>query len=478
MEKTRDNFINNQKLYQLFYDPIHRCLDINRVLRFLDYSYEGLLLSDKDGRVLYANQALERISGFSRKEIVGRTPQEMEENGLIIHQSLKVLKKNPLTISQKLKTGREVFITSQPVRDENGNILCYIANYRDLHEINELHQEHQLRKDIDYTELQELRSRFLETDEFISRSFKMKQVLEKTWKVAKTEAIVLIRGESGTGKEVIAKTIHKASSRADGPYIQINCGAIPESLMEAELFGYEKGAFTGAERSKAGLLEAANEGTVLLDEIGDLPLHLQVKLLRVIQTKEFYRVGSTKPRSLNIRFVAATNRDLSEMVDKGLFREDLYYRLNVVPIFLPPLRERKEDIIPLACYFLDKNNEKYHCHKKFDVRVCQDIENYEWPGNVRQLENVVERMVIMAEGDIIDASLLPEEIRQKKTEMDIPAIPARERDILPLKKAREMAEKELIIYALEKYKSIREAARHLEVDHSTLIRKIRKYDIM
>jgi PAS domain S-box-containing protein len=470
--------MSKEKLDQLLYDPVSQQIDFNKIFDFLDYSYEGLLLSDRDGRVLYANQALERISGFPVKEIIGLTPKEMEEKGIIVHQSLKVLKKNPLTISQKLKTGREVFITSQPVFDKNGSIICYIANYRDLHEVNELHDEHQRQKDIDYTELQELRARFLETDEFISRSFKMKQVLEKTWKVAQTEAIVLITGESGTGKEMIAKKIHKLSARADKPYIQINCGAIPESLMEAELFGYEKGAFTGAERSKVGLLEVANGGTVLLDEIGDLPYHLQVKLLRVIQTKEFYPVGSTQPRKVNVRFIAATHRDLKEMVEKGTFREDLYYRLHVVPIFIPPLRERKEDVVPLACYFLDKSNEKYGCYKRFDIKTCSYLESYTWPGNVRQLENLIERMVIMTEGEVITSSLLPEEMRndKEKAEPFISLFP--EEKILPLREAKEQTEKELISYALQKYKSIREAARHLEVDHSTIIRKMKKYNIV
>ncbi|MEH6947719.1 sigma 54-interacting transcriptional regulator [Bacillus sp. JJ634] len=475
MGSKMDNFMSSDKLHDLFYDPVLKQLDFKKLIYYLDYSYQGLILSDRGGRVLYANRALERISGFPISEIIGLTTKEMEKKGILIHNSLKELKKNPLTIAQKLKTGKEVFITSQPILDRNGHIIFYIANYHDLNEINELRQEHQRYKDIDYSELQELRTRFLETDQFVTRNYKMKQILEKTVKVAKTEAMVLIRGESGTGKEVIAKTIHKTSNRADKPFIQINCAAIPESLIEAELFGYEKGAFTGANRSKVGLLEMANEGTVLLDEIGDLPLHLQAKLLRVIQTKEFYAVGGNRPKVVNVRFLAATHRDLEGMVKEGEFREDLFYRLNVIPIDIPPLREREEDIIPLAGHFLDKFNDKYRCRKKFDVMTCHAMENYSWPGNVRQLENFVERMVIMAEGDIIETTLLPEEM---KLEREITGKPvSMEWTSISLREAKERLEKEMIISALQQYKSIREAARHLEIHHSNLVRKIQKYKI-
>ena len=470
-----DNFMSSDDLHNLFYDPVLKLLDFKKMFNYLDFSYQGLLLSDCEGRILYANRALERISGFPINEIIGLTTQELAEKGILIHNSLKVLKKNPLTIAQKLKTGKEVFITSQPILDQNGHIIFYIANYLDLNEINELHQEHQRYKDIDYTELQELRTRFLETDQFISRNYRMKQILEKTLKVAKTDAMVLIRGESGTGKEVIAKTIHKMSDRVNKPFIQINCAAIPESLIEAELFGYEKGAFTGANRSKVGLLEMANEGSILLDEIGDLPLHLQVKLLRVIQNKEFYAVGSNRPKVVDVRFIAATHRNLEGMVKEGSFREDLFYRLNVIPIYIPTLRERKDDIIPLACHFLDKFNQKYGYRKKFDLDTCCTMENYSWPGNIRQLENLVERVVIMAEGNSIEKTLLPEEmvLESKLDENPINT----EWEPLSLREAKERLEKEMIKNALQQYKSIREAARHLEIHHSNLVRKIGKYKI-
>jgi len=461
---------SQEEFYEMFFDPQKQSLCFDKLIDFLNHSYDGLLLSDPNGRIFYANKAVERITGISNKEIVGRTPEEMQENGLIISQSLKVLKKDPLTITQKLRTGKEIFITSRPVVDKQGKVICYIANHRDLTDLKELYDEHHIQKDMNYIELQELRSRFLMTDRWIYASPKMKKVLEKTWKVAMTDAIVLIVGESGVGKEMIAKTIHNHSSRAKHPFIQINCGAIPDTLMEAELFGYEKGAFTGADREKAGLLEIANEGTILLDEIGDMPLHLQVKILRVIQTGEFYRVGGRKPKKLNVRFIAATHRDLKKMVVDGTFREDLYYRLNVVPIEIPPLRERKEDIIPLASYFLDKNNKKYGTAKKFHVETCRYMEEYSWPGNVRQLENTVERMVIMTDDNMIGPSFLPAEVIQQLKMADPGSI-------ISLKELNQITETEMIKRALHKYGSIRTAAKYLEVDHSTLVRKMQRYGI-
>jgi PAS domain S-box-containing protein len=443
-------------------------VELETLFEAIDQSYEGLLLSDIDGRILYANQAVETISGFKNEEIIGKTPKEMEENGLIISQSMKILSKDPLTIAQMLSTGREVFITSKPVYDKNGRVICYIANYQNLTMLNQLHKEHHKYMDINYTELQQLRSQFLQTEDWIGNSYKMRALKDKIRKVANTDAIVLIMGESGVGKEIVSKNIHKNSNRKDHPYIQINCAAIPEALIESELFGYEKGAFTGAMVTKPGLLEAANGGTILLDEIGEMPLHLQAKLLRVIQTKEITRVGGTKAIQLDVRFLAATNRDLEGLVVEGKFREDLYYRLNVIPIHIPPLKERKEDIILLSQYFLRKFNNKYSKKKLLSKQVEQMLVNYHWPGNVRQLENTIEHLVILTEDYLITSGSLPREFSK-----DIPDQPSKE--VIPLKQLRENTEIKMIRFALSRYKSIRETAKHLDVDHSTLVRKMKKY---
>lgn len=448
-----------------------KSVNYDEFLLAIEHAYEGFLLSDIEGRIFYANKAVETISGFPLCNIVGKTPKELEQEGLIISQSMKILKKDPLTISQTLSTNREVFITSKPVYDHRGKVVCYIANYRELSTLNELHKEHHKQVDINYSELQQLRAQLLKTEDWIGNSYSMKLLKEKVTKVAKTEAIVLIVGETGVGKEVISKNIHKISNRNSSPYIQINCGAIPENLIEAELFGYEKGAFTGATSPKLGLLEVANGGTVLLDEIGEMPLHLQVKLLRVIQSKEITRVGGTKAKKLDVRFLAATNRDLKELVQQGKFREDLYYRLNVIPITIPPLRERKEDILALSNHFLNKFNAKYSREKTLSSEAQELIMEYKWPGNVRQLENTIEHLVIITEKDIILPNDLPKEITKTST-YDFTV-----EEIIPLKKLREATETKMIKLALSQCKSIREAAKLLEVDHSTLVKKIQRFHI-
>lgn len=435
-------------------------------------SYEGFLLSDKQGRIFFANAAVEIISGAKLNQIVGKTPKEMMEDGLIIKQSQRILQKNPLTIYQKLSTGRDIFITSKPIKDKNGKVLCYAANYRNLKDLNVLFNEHLNYSEIRFLELEKLRESITKTDGLISMSPIMGEVKILVEKISKTDATVLILGESGTGKEVISKNIHSLSNRSDEPYIQINCGAIPENLIESELFGYEKGAFTGANASKPGLLEVANNGTVLLDEVGEMPLHLQVKLLRAIQTNEITRVGGTAKKQLNVRYIAATNKDLKKRVQEGQFREDLFYRLNVVQIEVPPLRERGEDIRYLSKFFLEKFNKKYNKRLEFSEQAMLLLDLYEWPGNVRQLENMVEQLVILSEEPYILERNIPHEISHAKWKGTRPTM-----EIRPLKDIVEQREREEIQKALQLYPSIRSAAKALEISHSTLLRKIKQYKI-
>ncbi|MCX7793725.1 MAG: sigma 54-interacting transcriptional regulator [Thermodesulfovibrionales bacterium] len=241
----------------------------------------------------------------------------------------------------------------------------------------------------------------------ISVSDKMEDIIKTCLKIARTKAAVLLRGESGTGKELFAKAIHYESDRAKGPFVAINCAAIPENLLEAELFGYERGAFTGASSSKPGKFELADGGTIFLDEIGDLSFSLQAKLLRVLQEHSFERLGGTKTLKIDVRVIAATNRNLEEMVRNGDFREDLYWRLNVVPLFLPPLRERKEDIPVLIEYFLKRFNKEYSKNVSLTSRCLERLVNYRWPGNVRELENTIERLVLLTDKDTISEEDLP-----------------------------------------------------------------------
>jgi len=278
---------------------------------------------------------------------------------------------------------------------------------------------HYITKPINYDELQHIVNKALEIsslkeevktlkdllfEDIVAESKKMKEILETAKKVAPFDATVLITGESGTGKEVLAKFIHKNSKRKDKPFIAINCGAIPDELLEAELFGYKKGAFTGASSDKKGLIEEADGGTILLDEIGDLPLNLQVKLLRLLQEGEIKPLGSSKTKKVDVRFIAATNQNLEQLVKEGKFREDLYYRLNVIKIHIPPLKERKEDILPLTKFFIKKYSMKYNIKPKtLSEKAISELLSYDWPGNVRELENTIERLVLMTSGDIINS---------------------------------------------------------------------------
>jgi len=300
----------------------------------------------------------------------------------------------------------------------------------------------------------------------------MRQVMETVEHVADKETSVLILGETGVGKEVLAKRIHQISKRRDGTYLKINCCAMPPSLLESELFGYENGAFTGARKGgKPGLLEAARGGTIFLDEIGDISMELQVKLLRVLQEKEIMRVGGLKAIAVDSRFIFATNRDLKAMVTEGRFRKDLYYRLNVVPISIPALRHRNEDIRPFLEFFLEKFNQKHGYDKTFAPELVQVLCGYGWPGNVRELENLVERLVVSVYGSTIGLADIAELGTARLPQQD-----SVERG-LPLRQAVEALEKELISQALLSHGSMGRVAAALGVDRTTILRKIAKYRI-
>lgn len=307
----------------------------------------------------------------------------------------------------------------------------------------------------------------------IGRSKKMQEILEMVKKVASTSATVLILGESGTGKELIAKALHFLSDRRDKPYVKVNCAAIPENLLESELFGYEKGAFTGAISKKIGKFERADGGTIFLDEIGDMGLNLQAKLLRVLQEKELERLGGIDPIKIDVRIIAATNKNLEEMVRDGAFREDLYYRLKVVPIYVPPLRERKEDIPLLVDYFLDKYSKEFGKVKPGISEDAMDIiKEYDWPGNIRELENTIERILILNSGNVISKEMLPYEIiGNKNLNSKFFKLPDEGINLEDL-------EKNLILQALEKAEGNQtKAAKLLGISRYTLIYRMEKYGI-
>lgn len=329
-------------------------------------------------------------------------------------------------------------------------------------EINSLYEQ------IEY--LQETVSQRFNGYQLIGESSAMKKVLDFIKKVANTNASVLIEGETGTGKELVARSIHVESSRAKKNFIAINCAALPENLLESELFGYEKGAFTGALNTKLGRFELGNGGTVFLDEVGEIPLSMQVKLLRFLQEKEFERLGGTQTLKVDVRIITATNRNLKEMVSRGEFREDLYYRLNVLPLYLPPLRERKEDIMILAEHFLAKFSEENRLKKFFSAEALAALRNYPWPGNIRELENVVERAVIISQGDVIGPESLGLETPYKRKENLF---------LLPDEGVcLEDLEKELFRQALEKAGGNQtKAAVLLGISRSTFLYRLQKHKI-
>lgn len=450
----------------------------------IEASHDGIFITDGKGDVLMVNSAWERICGMSREYVVGKNAQrDLVDKGFYNESAAyKALKeKKEVTIMLRMtggdKSGQKIMATGIPILDERGEVKRVVVNVRDITEIvnlrDQLEESQQL--NVKYAaELEQMRIKKLKNSNIIARSPKTRRVLEMATRVAKVDSTVLITGESGVGKEVIANTIHCLSQRSDGPMIKINCGAIPENLLESELFGYEPGAFTGASKQgKPGMFELAERGTLFLDEVGELSLNLQVKLLRVLQHHEVSRVGGLKPIPVDARIIAATNKDLMEMVKMERFRDDLYYRLNVVSIDVPPLRERKEDIPLLSVYFLDKINKKYNFNKYFFSEVIDRFLEYSWPGNIRELENVIERMVVMTDDKEITTQHLPLTIRNNAHSVVNVIFPEQ----TSLKSAVDELEKQMIKQALKKYGSTRKAARVLGVDQSTIVRKSQKYNI-
>lgn len=453
---------------------------LNKELQdIIDAVHDGIYVTDGQGITTRINKSFTRMTGIKEEEVIGRHMQELKDEGYCSESvTLLVLKrKQPVSIMQTIKGGKRLLITGTPIFDDEGKISRVVTNSRDITELinlkAKLEQSEQLTEQYKQ-ELEHLRSQQRGRCGIIAQSKEMKQLVEIVHRASEVDATVLILGETGVGKEVVAREIHRNSTRKRGPFIKVNCAAIPESLLESELFGYEKGAFTGAQKQgKPGMFEIANSGTILLDEIGEMPIKLQAKLLRVVQEKEVTRIGGTHSRALDVRIIAATNQDLEELIKKGLFREDLYYRLNVLPIKIPPLRSRKTDIPLLVHHFLKVFNKKYSKNICLDPSALQILNDYHWPGNVRQLENLIERLVVISKDNVITHNHL-----YQLMEMESGEIPPHFSKIeLSLNEAVSLVEKQLIAAALTTYGSTRKAARALRVSQPTLIRKAKKYGI-
>ncbi|CAA7601143.1 RNA polymerase sigma factor 54 interaction domain protein [Acididesulfobacillus acetoxydans] len=448
---------------------------LNRELdSVIQSSSDGFVVTDAAGIIIRTNAAFEKMSLSTAQELLGRRIQELGDGEVYAHSLLDVVlqRKHPVSVTEK-KQDHSFLVTGSPVFDEEGRLVRVVINLRDMTMLNQLRQELLESKRLSekyHLELAELRQRG-DTGGMIASSPEMEEVLELIQRVAKVDSTVLLLGESGVGKEGMAKLLHSRSPRAEGPFIKVNCGAIPEQLLESELFGYESGAFTGARREgKIGMFELAHNGTLLLDEIGDLPFNLQAKLLRVLQEREVVPVGGSKPRRVNVRILAATHKDLEEMVRLGKLREDLFFRLNVVPIWIPPLRERRADIIPLLHHFRERFCKKYGLQREFAPDAVEAFYQYDWPGNVRELENMVERLIVMAPGELITLSLLPPVFQSPPEEGGGVSV----RALMPLKEAVLEVERQLIERAMAKYGSTYKAAEALGVNQSTVVRRLAK----
>jgi len=450
----------------------------NELEAIFDSSFDEIFVIDGNGIVQRINKAGETNYGVKTDYFIGQNIFELEKQGYFSPSVTRMVfeKRKRVTTTQKTRSGKELIVTGNPVFDEHGNIIRIVINSRDISELSSLRQrlmETERLAEAYRKQVMQLESGRTLNKEFIARSQHMINLLDLVDKVAKVDSTVLITGESGVGKGLIASRIHQLSNRSKGPFISINCGAIPENLLESELFGYVPGAFTGANKGgKKGLVQAADGGTVFLDEVAELPLNLQVKLLHVIQQKSVTPVGSTTPESVDVRFIAATNRNIKEMVREGTFREDLFYRLNVIPIEIPPLRQRREDIIPLVEHCLSAINEKYGMIKKLAPETRDYLERYNWPGNVREIENLVERFTVTADTVEILPSHLPDYVLNHSSNRDKKIyVP----QLCPLEDAVQEVEKQLIEKAFQTYGNTYRMAEALGINQSTVVRKMKKY---
>ena len=440
----------------------------------------GVYITDGNGKTLLLNDESCKTGGLERSETVGKNMRELERMGFIEESvSLKTIESGKEEmIIQNLGDGDKVYVTGTPLKSDKG-IDVVVCTERDITEtltLKELLEEKnkdnaKIKDEIEYLRKQNI----VMWGNMIAEDFETKLLAEKATRVAKLDATVLLTGDSGTGKEVFANFIYQNSGRAGKPFIKVNCAAIPENLMESELFGYEKGAFSGADKNgKAGLFEMANHGTLFLDEVGEIPTHLQSKLLRAIQEREIMHVGGTKTIPVDIRFIAATNRNLKEAVRNGTFRGDLYYRLNVMPIELMPLKGRKKDIKALVDYFTEKFNVTYKLSKVVSPEAMEVLKDFDWPGNIRELENVIERLMISSDDEVITKRQTERAIGVPTdlSGADLSGIEGRS-----LEELMDAYEKSILESMLAKYKRASEVGRALNVNKSTLSRRMKKYGL-
>ena len=457
-------------------------LDMEKLLeRILDVLSDGIYVTDAKGKTLMVNHKYEQLTGINRKEIMGKLVTDLVNQGIfdVILNPEVVRTGQNKTAVQVTKVGKRVVLNGYPVFDESGKIALVVTFVRDITLLCQLKDQIANQQEVieKFREVQNLINTKLkfQNGSVIFESQEMVQLLNLLEKVANTDATILLLGETGVGKDVFSRLIHERSLRHNAPFFKVDCSTIPENLIESELFGYESGAFSGASaKGKAGLFEMADKGTLFLDEIGELPLLMQAKLLRAIQDQELIRVGSTKVRKFDVRFIAATNRNLEEEVKNGRFRSDLFFRLRVVVLQIPPLRERREDILPLVRLFFDKYSVKYRKDISFTNEVGKVFQNYMWPGNVREMDNLIQTLIITREKEILEVCDLPH-FMLDTINLDSSSICGENKS---LDQMMHDYEKKLLKNALEVHGSVAKAAKLLKVDRTTIFRKAKKYSLL
>jgi PAS domain S-box-containing protein len=452
----------------------------------LNASNDNIVVTDGQGIVLRAIKNSEEIYGEVSSTLVGKSVFDLEKKNVFSPSvTARVLEeKKEVQVMQTTATGKVIMASGFPIFDEEGNIIRVISFSHDITELQKLKDDYeQLQSKMRFyeSEIEELRERERVIGDVVIKSKVMQTVWELIKRVSKCDATVVLLGESGVGKTVFARALHNGSDRKKESFIEVNCGAIPSSLFESEMFGYEAGAFTGANpKGKIGMVELAHKGTLFLDEVGELPLDIQVKLLKVLQEKKVTKIGGGVAKKVDFRLVAATNQDLESMVKQGKFREDLFYRLNVVPVTIPPLRKRKEDSHQLMEFFLSRFNEKYQTNKFFHSTAINACLEYDWPGNVRELENLIERLVITSVSNTIYAEDLPfiyKDKQRKDKEMEWSTLDTFEEQGLTMQEALKEVEKRWLLSASRQCKTTYEMAKSLGLSQATVVRRLKEYNI-
>ncbi|WP_312469095.1 sigma 54-interacting transcriptional regulator [Neobacillus sp.] len=458
---------------------IENIKDLNKDLNaILSSIYDEILVVNAKGELIrYSDNIIQDFWKMDLKELIGKNILKLEDQGLFTPSVTRLVleKRKKVSVVQETRSGRKILAVGNPVFNEKNELDRIIIASRDITETTRLKSELQEMRKISEQYKKELDD-FKSKDRFLKKliycSPKMEKIMNQVKKIADFSSTVLLHGESGVGKEVIAQAIHQLGKRSHKPFLKLNCGAIPENLLESELFGYAKGAFTGADKNgKIGYFKQADGGILFLDEIGELPSHLQVKLLRVLQEQEVIPVGSTTAFRINVQIIAATNKRLEKMVEEGKFREDLYYRLHVIPIHIPPLRERTEDISLLAFHFLQQLNEKYDRNYHLTPDAVNVLEFYSWPGNVRELQNIIERLVVTADHSAIDAEFVSQFLSLGYEHKKMKPVITR---VIPLQDAIDHVEEQLILMAMNQYKTTTKAAKALGISQSSVSRKYQK----